>query len=241
MSVHNDSRHRTVTWWATLGASTLTILTLAPNQVLPPIEPGSYETTLVAYLSLACLALAAWTVTTLVGYTIAVARNIGWAERILRPITLPIIKRIAAGATSAALTFTPIAATAESNPQVQVQVDALMETGLSSDATPTPILEPLPQQPAPQRETLEIVESEPAGSYAAPLVWNVQPGDHLWNIAERHLTIVLQRPPTTVEHDSYWRTLVESARQHIRSCDPDLIYPGEHIPLPALLDANIMP
>ena len=102
------------------------------------------------------------------------------------------------------------------------------------EATPTPILEPIPTP-------TNIATLPPEGSYSAPLTWQVRPGDHLWKIAGEHLEIVMNRPPTETEHARYWAVLVEGARPIIRSGDPDLIYPGEHIPLPALLDADIRP
>ena len=66
-------------------------------------------------------------------------------------------------------------------------------------------------------------------------------GDHLWSIAGEHLAIVLNRPPTRDELRDYWVEVVEAARPIIRSGDPNLIYPGEEIPLPPLLDAGITP
>lgn len=61
----------------------------------------------------------------------------------------------------------------------------------------------------------------------------VQPGDHLWKISESHLDAVLGRPAGAGEIDPYWRSVIETNREHIQSGDPDLIYPGEVISLPA--------
>jgi hypothetical protein len=85
------------------------------------------------------------------------------------------------------------------------------------------------------------VFEEPLGSYSAPLTWLVRPGDHLWKIAGTHLNIVLDRPPTENEHARYWVEVVNAARPIIHSGDPDLIYPGEEIPLPPTLDAGVRP
>ncbi len=61
----------------------------------------------------------------------------------------------------------------------------------------------------------------------------VQPGDHLWKISQRHLDQILGRPAEPVEVDPYWRSVIEVNRHQIQSGDPDLIYPGEVITLPA--------
>jgi hypothetical protein len=90
-------------------------------------------------------------------------------------------------------------------------------------------------------DTDERVDEEPTSSYIAPLTWLVRPGDHLWKIAGEHLRIVLDRLPTREEHARYWLEVIDAARPVIRSGDPDLIYPGEEIPLPATLDAGVRP
>jgi nucleoid-associated protein YgaU len=52
----------------------------------------------------------------------------------------------------------------------------------------------------------------------------VQPGDHLWNIAER-------TAPADVA--TYWRRLVELNRPRLADPDnPDLLFPGDVVVLP---------
>jgi nucleoid-associated protein YgaU len=55
----------------------------------------------------------------------------------------------------------------------------------------------------------------------------VAKGDHLWKISARHLD-------TDANHEiaPYWRQLIEVNTPHLRSGDPDLIYPGEVVELP---------
>lgn len=60
----------------------------------------------------------------------------------------------------------------------------------------------------------------------------VEDGDHLWKISQAHLDQVLGEPATAVEVDPYWRSVVETNRERLRSGDPDLIYPGEVVVLP---------
>lgn len=55
----------------------------------------------------------------------------------------------------------------------------------------------------------------------------VEPGDHLWKISAHRLA------DTDVPVGPYWRRVVEHNRATIRSGDPDLIYPGEVVQLPA--------
>lgn len=62
----------------------------------------------------------------------------------------------------------------------------------------------------------------------------VAKGDHLWKISGHHLHRVLGRRATNVEISPYWRRVIETNRTKLRSGDPDLIYPGEVVTLPAV-------
>ena len=54
----------------------------------------------------------------------------------------------------------------------------------------------------------------------------VVPGDHLWKISARILE------GTNRDVAGYWIEVVETNREHLRSGDPDLIFPGEVVSLP---------
>lgn len=60
----------------------------------------------------------------------------------------------------------------------------------------------------------------------------VQPGDHLWKISEHRLGEVLGRDPEDAEVSPFWRAVIDSNVDRLRSGDPDLIYPGEEVFLP---------
>lgn len=62
----------------------------------------------------------------------------------------------------------------------------------------------------------------------------VRSGDHLWSLAAARLAGLLGRPAADHEVGPYWVQVVESNRGRIRSGDPDLIFPGEVILLPAV-------
>lgn len=60
----------------------------------------------------------------------------------------------------------------------------------------------------------------------------VQSGDSLWLIAERHLTTRLGHAPTQEEMRAHWRATIDANLPALRSGNPDLIHPGEIITLP---------
>ena len=181
------------------------------------------------------MAITGWLIVSQVLYTVAVLTRTNWMIDVLRPITLPVVRRIVVGAAAITISMSTVAAGAQTplNPAILV-VEEGAESGLRQEAMPSPVLQPL--KPAADDGCVP-----PVGSYSAPLTWQVRPGDHLWSIAGEHLSIVLDRRPTDAEHSRYWVQVVEAARPIIRSGDPDLIYPGEEIPLPAMLDARITP
>jgi nucleoid-associated protein YgaU len=59
----------------------------------------------------------------------------------------------------------------------------------------------------------------------------VQPGDNLWKLSERHLRSI-ETDPSPRRIAGYWATVVAANEHHLRSGDPDLVYPGETITLP---------
>jgi nucleoid-associated protein YgaU len=60
----------------------------------------------------------------------------------------------------------------------------------------------------------------------------VESGDHLWSISAHHLQGRLTRPPGASEIAPYWRDVIDTNKDQLRSGDPDLIYPGETVVLP---------
>lgn len=213
------------------------LLSMSPPLPVDQLDTGSLEEVLLTAGRWAGLVLTAWLIISQLLYTVAVLTHTDWMVDILRPITLPIVRRIAVGAATITISFSSVTAVAQTASEPTVVVDEGANTSLRQEATPTPTLEPLVEaQPEQECDT-----GEPEGSYSVPLTWLVRPGDHLWSIAGDHLTIVLDRPPNRDEHHRYWMKVIEAARHVIRSGDVDLIYPGEEIPLPPMLDAGITP
>jgi nucleoid-associated protein YgaU len=69
-----------------------------------------------------------------------------------------------------------------------------------------------------------------AAKVGQPVVEHVvEPGEHLWGIAERHLSARLGRVPTVQELVPFWLKVCEANRLSLLSGDPNLIYPGEVI------------
>ena len=72
-----------------------------------------------------------------------------------------------------------------------------------------------------------------AGEAETPGAVVVEPGDHLWKISEAELARRLGRSAGPDEVAPYWLSVIDANRDSLHSGDPDLIYPGELITLPA--------
>jgi nucleoid-associated protein YgaU len=86
--------------------------------------------------------------------------------------------------------------------------------------------------------TMQRVEDVPApappvpAAPAAPM-WTVEPGDHLWNVAERVWAEAHGHVPTAAQVAPYWRQLVEANRATLADPEnPDLVFPGQTLTLP---------
>lgn len=240
MSVHNSVTRAggAIRWLllAVIPVGSLALLaSMNPPLAADQLGNGSVEDVLLTAGRWLGLVLAGWLIVSQILYTLAVLTRTEWMVDFLRPMTLPIVRRIAAGAATVTISFSSVTATAYPLPEPTVIV-VDEEASLREEATPTPILQPLVDA-----DPLADIAVQTEGSYSAPLTWLVRSGDHLWSIAGEHLTIVLDRPPTANEHHRYWVKVMESAGPVIRSGDVDLIYPGEKIPLPPMVDAGITP
>jgi len=214
------------------------LLSMAPPLAFDQLTSRSLEAVILTTGRWIGLSLTFWLITTQLLLTAAVITRTDWMIDVLRPVTLPIVRRIAASAATVSITMSSVVAVAQTAPEPTIIVfDEEAGSDLRQEATPTPVLHPLVEhaidEPAP------ILE--PEGSYSAPLTWQVRRGDHLWSIAGEHLAIVLDRRPSRDEHRNYWVEVVGTARPIIRSGDPNLIYPGEEIPMPPILNAGVTP
>lgn len=211
------------------------LLSAPQTDAIGEITAGTPEPALLALGRLVGLILCGWLLASHLLYTVAIATRSHRLAEVLRPVTLPLVRRIAAGLATITITFNTFTAVAQTT--TEPTIVAVDTDSLRTEATPTPNLQPVVEVESEEPCEME----EPTGSYSAPLTWLVRPGDHLWKIAGEHLTIVLDRPPTRDEHARYWVEVIDAARPIIRSGDPDLIYPGEEIPLPPTLDAGVRP
>ena len=190
------------------------------------------------------LASGYWTVAGALLYALAAMRR-GPTDN-LRWLTLPGIRRLVDTALATALTaslaaspFQPALA-AEQPPVVfDINEDGIPvphlrleviapETGLESSDDPEAELGSSDADPA-------AVAAPPGSSPAVPTTdYTVQSGDNLWLIAEQHLTAEQGAYPAAAAHSAYWHRLVAANESTLRSGDPNLIYPGEIITLPAI-------
>ena len=78
-----------------------------------------------------------------------------------------------------------------------------------------------------ERSRLPIRFNQPITTAGSQVL--VERGDHLWSISSDEL----DTDATTAEISSLWREVIAINIDRLRSGDPDLIYPGETVLVPA--------
>lgn len=205
------------------------------------------EDVVAASLRMIALVIAYWVAGSSALYTLArltrlpaLIRATAWAT--LPPIRRAIDRAIAVTVTTTALVSPVAPALAQDAPPPAEPIIYQ----ISDQGVPTPINLPSidPTLIAPPGTSGAGYTPNPAGGVeigadiAAPVaetIYEVVKGDNLWTISARHLRDA--HPDRTVASDEiaiYWRRVIELNTPSLASGDPNLIYPGEQIVLPAL-------
>jgi len=211
------------------------------------LDIAPLEDVVAAGLRTIALVVAYWIAGSTAAYVVARASRIPGLIRATAWATLPPIRRvidrtIAITVTTAAL-VSPIAPALanEAPPTTEPIVYQISDQGV-----PTPVNAPVvdPTVILPPGVGGGGYTPNPAGGVAATAaaeaavadtVYEVVRGDNLWTISRSHLLAVYpDRDVDSAEIATYWREVIEINTPTLRSGDPNLIYPGERIVLPAI-------
>jgi hypothetical protein len=208
-------------------------------------DPGGWlgrvdtETALAALARLVGMAIVAWVALTTVVYL--AARLLGTDAARISWLSIGPIRRVIDATLAGSLvitTLSPLTAAAEL-PFEEPRSATTTETTAGSPVGPLYV--PIPAGPVPtsDKETpAEAPDDDESGRGATVYDHEtsvvVVSGDNLWKLAEERVEAVLGRAPTDADTAPYWVRVVEANRQRIRSGDPNLIFPGEEIVMPAV-------
>ena len=200
---------------------------------------GPLEPALAAVLRVAGLAVGYWLAVSTVLYVIGRAgrlpggiRAVGWA-------TIGPVRRLIDGVVASAVVVgvgipaTAIALTGPGYIPVPAGDPIETEVAVPGSFLPGTLFLPTQQIPVPEVGDPESVAPQTTVRNESTEVV-VQPGDHMWSLAEQRLALVLDREVSDVEVAPYWLRVVGTNLSQIRSGDPDLIYPGEILLLPEI-------
>lgn len=193
----------------------------------PPIE------TIAALIRPMALIAALWLLATTVLYGAVRASGRPIAGALSR-LTLPTAKRAIDGAlvfgVSTLIAAGPSPALAVATPLPHLLPDAASEE--TAESASAVALERLGWPVS--REIATVLDH---GAPDPPGMYTVVKGDNLWSIAAGHLETERE---TTSKADiaRYWRRVIAANKEHLRSGDPNLIFPGETIELPFPLNGD---
>jgi hypothetical protein len=210
-----------------------------------------------ATLRLFALGGLCWLVTTTVLYGVArvvratrVINALGWC-------TLPAIRRVVDGALAVSLVTTGVVASgagvAHAAPPPTTSTTSGVRSGRAhvlesfppapstSPSSPSSPPQPARSSPSSPPQPARSSSSDPPSPTPTPAPnapahrHVVVAGDNLWTIATAEVARTTGRSESELndqEVASYWVELVAAARPGLRSGNPNLIYPGEVVPLP---------
>jgi hypothetical protein len=197
------------------------------------------EDALAALTALCAAVLCVWLMLTAFGYAAVAVYGLRRVARPMSLLTLPILRRaidtIAAvslvsatlGPWAAAAAAARVAATSDVSAAIDRRIAHLVPPGvLGVGYAPAPDSQSEHADDAPQTETPD----DTATVNGTSRIHVVEKGDNLWLIACREVRRALPEATLDIVTD-YWLEVIEANRDLLRSGDPDLIYPGEHITL----------
>ncbi len=222
-------------------------------------ERAAPEDVIGATLRYVGLAIGYWVLATTALYWASGLPRLAVRPRWVRVITVPFVRRVVDSALAATLAaaivatplgpaladetpLPPIIFEAETDgipvPHVRLVEPAGTESSTTepadSAADPTPLRLPAMRPIVPPVQTVETATADSVATTLLPTARVVAAGDNLWTIAADHLGRAMDHHPDETETARYWRLVIETNRPTLRSGDPNLIYPGEVIQLPAL-------
>jgi nucleoid-associated protein YgaU len=248
-----ESHHRSALRgiaWSVVVAGVLVVLHRTGSGALagPPLrsveelsrwfEERDPATALFAIVRLGAVACGWYVLAVLAVGTAARLTASGRLARAVDAVTVPVVRRAVTGLLGAGL-LSPVAAAAPA--AADGEAIASPPTERLINLAPTETLIVIDEEASGDGEaTMTLIPPSKARvlaavPLAAPAVdtWVIQPGEHLWAIAETHLQDRLGRPPTTAETDAYWRAIVDRNRSRLLDpANPDLVVPAQSIELP---------
>ncbi len=215
------------------------------------LEVAPIEDVVAASLRSIALVVAYWITLSTVAYALARALRLpkliaatAWAT--LPPIRRVIDRAIAITVTTAVLA-SPIAPALANEPPPTTEPVIFQ---ISEQGVPTPVSPPLidPTLITPPGVEGAGYTPRPAGGVVigaqtsetlGEVSYQVIKGDNLWTISQSHLRAAFpDREVEVAEISVYWRQVIELNTPTLQSNDPNLIYPGEQIVLPPIVQGG---
>jgi nucleoid-associated protein YgaU len=188
-----------------------------------------------AGLRIVVLGLAYYLAVIVAATLVARALRLAWLQRLTQALTVPSLRGLTGAIAGGAFATTALATPLVSPPALGTvaPLGSRPVHHRSADAEP-PLLWQLPDPigpPAASRVAAAVGPPAPprAPPAASTTVWVVARGDNLWGIAEDALGRAWRRAPTIAATAMYWRSVVASSGL----ADPNLVFPGQRIALPA--------
>lgn len=232
----SPSRGRLLAWLAALGAAITALAVLdrgelagpalaQPDRWLAWFTSGEGASRAMALVRMGLMGWCGYLLVVTLGYLLADVGRLRSLRRLTDLITARWARRLLESTVALSL-LSPapaMAAPAASDPPVMVLVSP---TGDGSGPAPS-------SPPSTTPPSTTTPSTTPPATLPEASTWLVQPGDHLWSIAQRVVAQHRGRPVSDIEIAPYWRDLIEANRSLLVDPDnADLLFPGQTLRLP---------
>ncbi|MGQ0849566.1 MAG: LysM peptidoglycan-binding domain-containing protein [Actinomycetota bacterium] len=213
--------------------------TFPPAAITDPY--GQLQVALPAVLRLIGLGIAYWLLGTTALYAISRLLRLSAALKSVRWMTIRPMRRLVDGMLAGGLAVTmsmPAIASSTAPGYVPVPAGDPVPLPPATNQAPDPVT---PAQPTTaERDVHEMyvpvtpIRKEPPVPTLGAIEVIVKAGDSMWKLAEERIVTWRGNEATDADIAPYWLAVIGANKNRIRSGDPDLIYPGEVLILPAL-------
>lgn len=182
-----------------------------------------------AVVRLMALGLAWYLLATTTAGVLARVARAGRLVSFADALSVPAVRRLVEGAVGISLAAAALTATGELTGTGHGPRPAAAEAPAPEDA----VMRRLPDEDRDDVVMRRLPDGQAPTTGAVPREWTMEPGDHLWAVAEAVLSRAWQRSPSDAEITPYWLHLIEANRDRLADREnPDLVFPGQVMVVP---------
>jgi hypothetical protein len=213
-------------WLHALGSGDMAAPPVAPDDFRAWLDHSDFTVAVFELVRLAALVLGYYALVITICVGGARLFSLQRATALIERLMMPFLRGALGGAALLGAIAMPTTADERADDATQTVTLHLVPNDPPSTTAPEPEPTPTPM-PTPTDVPAELPPVDESS-------WTVQHGNCFWQIASDHLSDTLGREVSDHEVAAYWRALIEHNRSRLVTGDPNLLFAGQVIELPAV-------